>query len=58
MERPTDQASADARPEPEEVRNRLDAAESEDDGARLTALEELHAALQEEIDAEAPPTGR
>ena len=58
MERPTNEAPADARPDPEEVRYRLEAADGADDGARLTALEELHAALQEEIDAEAPPTGR
>jgi hypothetical protein len=44
---------------PEEARARLEAAEGADDAARLEALEELHSALQEELDAgEAPQTGR
>jgi hypothetical protein len=47
------------RPSPEEASARLEDAEGDDDETRLEVLEDLHAALQEELDSgETPSAGR
>lgn len=46
MERPTDEI--------EDAQARVDQAEEQDDQARLTALEELHARLERELERDDP----
>lgn len=46
MERPTDEI--------EDAQARLDQAEEQDDQARLTSLEELHARLEQELERDDP----